>query len=193
MPESGVGGKKKTLNLNFMSLLTHFGSPTLHSQSIRGPQPPNNFRIYKSTNVRCRYFVEVGVAIFVVFMKGLVSDVGVNELCVGVFLSLFVFFCKANLQKNKSQHHFCFFSMMGEKQNGRFSCEGPSCPAQLRATTFWTQQHRKKSKALKGMKEEEREDAERYRPRVFGASDDVEARLALFGVGHAQRQAGQLH
>lgn len=49
--------------------------------------------------MRCRYFVEVGVAIFVVFMKGLVSDVGVNELCVGVFLSLFVFFCKANLQK----------------------------------------------------------------------------------------------
>lgn len=39
---------------------------------------------------------------------------------------------------------------------------------------------------------EERE-KEGYQPRAVGASNHVEAGLALFGVGHTERQAGQLH
>lgn len=38
-----------------------------------------------------------------------------------------------------------------------------------------------------------RERKESYQPRVFSASDHVEAGLALFGVGHTERQTGQLH
>lgn len=45
-------------------------------------------------------------------------------------------------------------------------------------------------------RESERErhkERESYKPRIVGASNHVEAGLALFGVGHTERQAGQLH
>lgn len=32
-----------------------------------------------------------------------------------------------------------------------------------------------------------------YQPRVFSASNHVEAGFPLFRVGHAERQAGELH
>lgn len=42
-------------------------------------------------------------------------------------------------------------------------------------------------------RERRRKKRESYEPRVVGASNHVEAGLALFGVGHTERQAGQLH
>lgn len=48
-----------------------------------------------------------------------------------------------------------------------------------------------------GSEEDERKRVQRrtesYQPRVFSASNHVEAGLTLFRVGHTQRQAGQLH